>query len=1025
MSDGREVGSPTSWRGGERHPQEHQETLNSRAWSSDVDALQDELDIAHARIKQMERKYRLKEAECAEANARISKLEAERDTGSNITPDRLGSYEATESSTDSGVLIVDSSEGVRSHDSKKDREVLTNRLRGRRNRDGATGHIVYSRPYMENSSHIGERITLVRTVRGTVSHTRNSSHVGFSIPAGRDSGYSNIGSHSPTAQSLDDRAQIERSPASSETKVAKDEYFPATGVLAQDDYDGYALHQQPEEAAMSGANTTQPLRSTNKNQTTNLPQFPWAITRASSDVMEDLLKTASESGSTETHTEQALSWLLQLCWKKLKLDTDVAMLLEFISAFQIPVSSGANCLPSSWKVYIRCQWEIPAVLEEMGLNLSDTLEQLRNELQKKLESFIILTGTDDAFECSTCGDFLMKRWGKTGLAMIRAVCHSLGAQFLKKANDQNYIEKTGLRVLQTTQNSIIVHRDGSSSDQLFVESLRWMCLAVRSNPDRAGSSRTAGHQLKISKPSTPRQIKTPELEFLNVNLEPLQDFPPDSSSNSCMCWMQLFRTGIVAWHHVPRTWGRGLELSFEMMVHLSAVENYLPVSGGLILQGHFTALVPISRDQNNGNIQWHFERESPDSFLRPQTLKSLQKHWFKTQDCEILHQSKCFLGWFDEANILLGTRSLLKRRDKKMTWSTALKELHKTPHRKGFETGGQLGISVGPINITSQAIGTWLFHSNVQQFRPPQQYVQALALARRKVALVLDSASKQAWLVPMLSLALHMCHIYVQELDPEGLTDIIPYAAPSYDGGGASFGAMWSKGDLEIIGPETLSQLFLRINTNLLDTIQTRENPTRSYIYASELMDLIIQPGAGTPLRGVMVSESTDAWKSLTMKVDAVGVCANLGSAIEPVSRTGHCECSTLPEGHFFLAAHLRCLDELSKRAGSSISKVGNGYCQFGDNLFWSADNILWNNCIGASHPSVWESTDKIRNVLQSIRRKPKNQVRAEDSIVLRESVTDRGVVVFGVYEPAAPNKWLMEKLQLVRGPSASKSSSV
>lgn len=77
--------------------------------------------------------------------------------------------------------------------------------------------------------------------------------------------------------------------------------------------------------------------------------------------------------------------------------------------------------------------------------------------------------------------------------------------------------------------------------------------------------------------------------MISFTLEPLEDFQVDQASLSAGCWVKLLDTAVVLEYPIKRSWGRGLEMPFDMMIHLMAVENYYCLDPGIILLGYFTA----------------------------------------------------------------------------------------------------------------------------------------------------------------------------------------------------------------------------------------------------------------------------------------------------------------------------------------------------------------------------------------------------------------------------------------------------
>ncbi|WYZ44174.1 hypothetical protein EsH8_VII_000610 [Colletotrichum jinshuiense] len=548
----------------------------------------------------------------------------------------------------------------------------------------------------------------------------------------------------------------------------------------------------------------------------------------------------------------------------------------------------------------RCQWEVPAVYEKMrqapspvsGIGILDLLSK-----------FIILTGDGEAFECSTCVSFLLKRWPDAGLDALRIMSKGIEKLLLQDTmpldllkQKRNTTRDLGVKgvVLQrsTTEEIEVMFLTHCPNQTELIEAMEWISIAMRQTPATSTATNpTIFRSSSVKLTSTHQYGFNADHEVIS-ELQSLKEWYPTTLSAGSSCWAKLFRTGIIAWHHLQRDWGKGLELSFELMVHLSTVENYCQLENGTILHGFMTALIPVKWEEKRRRIQWHFEVvENPlDGFLRPAELQATKQSWVKLQDYSKLSDFQCFVGWFDMAHILLGTRELVEV-DAGMTWS-GTKECRQTLRHTGFEAGVQLALSASPINIAPQLIGTWEFVSNVQMYTPTQQYRQTLHSSRRKVALVIDSHTKQAWLVPMLSLILHLCHIYFKDTTRiRPVENRIPFAEPGPDGFQAVLDAIEMKGDVVVLGDpgepdtETLRQLFLRIHTSLASTAQTRREPKRSSVFATELMAIIDPPIQGSALREIDTSGSESlvgSWEAIVKHVGVVGVCARLGQAIRP-----------------------------------------------------------------------------------------------------------------------------------------------
>lgn len=659
----------------------------------------------------------------------------------------------------------------------------------------------------------------------------------------------------------------------------------------------------------------------------------------------------------------------------------------------------ADRIGSTWEGWLRCEWELPGVVQQLR-------ELSSSEIEILLGNFVTITGDSGGMECSTCAQFLENTWKEPGRMALEVL--SRGVSLLEdgsKTSSRSTSSQT-LEIHVTNTHIIIgVERDQEDA-QSFVDAIVWVCTAVRVNPKRqvdfGGRS-----QLQMSKASQLMSIQSVHPQVLVYGLTDLTECSDQELGPQAKCWTGLFRSGIVAFRSCERLWGAGLEISFDMMIHLSGVENVYDIEGGVIFVGFSTALVPTSRDETTNSVQWHFEEVNGTSgeLLRPCSLPSIRGSWYKSRDVNMLRSSKCFVGWFARANVLLGTRQLVANSHYRLNWSIETKEHRQSARMEGFEANGQLGFTAGPINTALQLVSTWRFHSNVQHFYRHEQYSTALRLCRGNVAIVIDSESKQVWLVPMLSLVLHLCHRYFQEVNHSCHRDNpLPFAKPSPDGALEAARVLEPSGNVLVFGAagdpdaENLRQLFLRINTNLLNAAGTREPSNKKTLFASELMAMVTEPGRGSPLKKIKAAADAESWVGLLARVDFVGVCANIGHLIEPDLRsTNPCTCSALPSDRYLLAAHVRCLDALSQREGENIRNSLNRVCRLGEKVFWNMGNLYWASCPAEGHDPIWNEKDKI---LQKISSKEKGKGRDVQGVngltVPQQYLSEDGVVVFG-----------------------------
>ena len=118
-----------------------------------------------------------------------------------------------------------------------------------------------------------------------------------------------------------------------------------------------------------------------------------------------------------------------------------------------------------------------------------------------------------------------------------------------------------------------------------------------------------------------------------------------------------------------------------------------------------------------------------------------------------------------------------------------------------------------------------------------------------------DSTAGKAWLVPKLSLLLHLCHSYFARPSSSSsqqtvLDDPVLFAIPLSDGSQAARDALFDKGDVVVRwhGTKEIDKILLRhilvdINRNISDTSWTRELPIRDTLFAPELLTMVAKPG--------------------------------------------------------------------------------------------------------------------------------------------------------------------------------------
>ncbi|KAI1310581.1 hypothetical protein F5Y03DRAFT_22890 [Xylaria venustula] len=633
------------------------------------------------------------------------------------------------------------------------------------------------------------------------------------------------------------------------------------------------------------------------------------------------------------------------------------------------------------------QWEIPSVFYSRD-SVSDDDMDLRAEMR----DFVVLSGSDGAFEATTCIQYIEDKFGAPGLEVFETVVDVLSSVasrgFLlktRKSSEKTHVPMIVMeysRVLQVdrvSRSCITLTTQANDFNPVHIACMEWLCQAVREIPAHPSSESDLGRGLMKSRVSPCLELwasdvtRTPPI--ITFALEPLQHLSKEEIGNDC-CWIRLFKSAVIAWTPLSRSWGTGLQLNYEMLIRLAAVTNYVYINSstlgnpieettgenarettsGLIAIGFFTALIPIAYDPTTNSTQWHLEVTN-DSIMKPEELKILRKNWLQVKTPSTFSESHCYLGWKGNVSVTLGT----KEGCYDLQW-TDLPKVERVFRLEGFEIGGEIGIGdVIPISLKQSGSLSFKACSTVQRFTASAHYEQAIQLLSRHVALVYDSESQIAWLVPQLSWNLHLCHVWYRHAhDEKSSHDPVPFARVSPDGSSAACEALHKQSDLTVLDGLSLSQLFLQIYHNMASSNQYRQKPRKSRIFGTETMDLIEEPGVGSLLRRLDLPEVDESWQYLAAKADSIGFCKGLGQALKPQDQNPDhkCGCDVIPNHRSLLVAHNTCIERLLKRESTNMNSLQNGIVVLDDGRKWFMENWPFDTCTHSPEQDYWAAAN-------------------------------------------------------------------
>jgi len=122
-------------------------------------------------------------------------------------------------------------------------------------------------------------------------------------------------------------------------------------------------------------------------------------------------------------------------------------------------------------------------------------------------------------------------------------------------------------------------------------------------------------------------------------------------------------------------------------------------------------------------------------------------------------------------------------------------------------------------------------------------YSQLLRDSMLEIALLYDCDDERSWLVPKLSLLLHMCHVYMTIREA---ADPIPFVT-NHRNAGAVVNTLEDHGDLALYGTGDdvfrLRTLLQGIHVNLLSRLEYTQKASTRKLYGYELMDIVTESG--------------------------------------------------------------------------------------------------------------------------------------------------------------------------------------
>lgn len=619
----------------------------------------------------------------------------------------------------------------------------------------------------------------------------------------------------------------------------------------------------------------------------------------------------------------------------------------------------------------------------------------QDEMDKsqRLGSMITFTGSVDAAWAATSKEYVEKIWPETGMVTLSAI-----EKAMKQDKIGCYYETFssfdgdfGVEVRRSRGPQIKVQGSKRQTVQV-AQQLAWMMGVFQTRKDRDSDKTMYSHF----------QIDNQDTDRFSLSPLPLKE----ASESNASCWPSLLHGGVIS-HGFPipqRGSEVGVEMSLDAIIPLAGIQYPVHIQDVTIMKGWSTLLYPVKASVDFGSIQWHLVAcDVPDDPRILQALSSVAyvANW-KDVGLDSIRMSRSFIGFCDSANIHLGTKMFEPQRSEDV--SGALIETSRAFWQKkvtvnmGTAGMGAFGFgAAGEIGFTK---------TTVARMAERENFDKVLDLSRGTAVIMYDVATSLAWLVPEISVVLHMTRSWFLERKDLARNEIekLPSAAIAEDGGSAAMNAIRKHQslDLERTGG-TSTWKFMDIvkdSVRLLRACRDTKDRSQSSSSVSYLLSRVQSPRLygwdmadmidgrdNTSRKEISVHKnSNDRWvTSIANHPDVLLLfCRNIAAPIRPAQPEQTCrKWNPMPSGENYLVASVQSLKDLAR------------HCNGGDKGRKLTDKCYWSRPSGSNPwgPCDYESRKGCNRLQQIVDQNPNRPVKLHDG----------GAIVFG--RNASPRK--------------------
>ncbi|CZT13512.1 hypothetical protein WAI453_012463 [Rhynchosporium graminicola] len=398
-------------------------------------------------------------------------------------------------------------------------------------------------------------------------------------------------------------------------------------------------------------------------------------------------------------------------------------------------------------IQYRISWLLPSFLRS------------HYDQNQSLRDILTITGQAQNSEAQSCGDYLINLWPEVGTLLLDTVQSLINGDPCKERKNEHLV--LSLKLIDEIDELSTVAVAITAIHKIHVKAasaMSWLCAALRSSSSA-----------KVNYSSTLIDAtKSPESEpMIHIRLKHTEDL----GDKQC-CWYPLFPHTVVAkgFPVRARVAGKGLDISFGNMAMMGQSLNLVEHDGGFILEGLRTFLIPTAL-LFDGSVQWHLEPKRSGHSRKARKLFQVlrQEHLvnrYRNLDINDLIQRRCFLGWADEAQVIVATKTYSTREIGCSAMDVISRKARLKSHAitTGTEGMGFFGLTVNR---------TWLPVAVTSRLTLPQnkEILDTLYDEIDARVMVYDSGTKTAHILPQADMILLLAH-QILEGRHQSLSDV-------------------------------------------------------------------------------------------------------------------------------------------------------------------------------------------------------------------------------------------------------------